>query len=233
MARGAGAMRATPTKPIEDIVPDVHRAGSVRLVSAGRTVLSVPVEVVVAERIEPGSTLSPGQVDRLERAADLEAAYRTAVRLLERRQFARGDLSRRLAMKGHPPESVQAAVARAEQAGYLDDARFATNYVRSRTARGRGPARLRRELLLMGVSRPTVDAALAAEIGELEAQGHRIEQLIAKRLPQLRARSAPNLARRLLAFLGRRGYTGPEVGRLVRMALKSSSGGGDRRPPPD
>jgi regulatory protein len=213
-------MRATPTKPVEDIIPDVRREGSVRLVTAGRTFLSVPAEAVAAERIQTGSLLGPEQVGRLERAADREAAYRTAVRLLERRPFARRDLAHRLSLKGHDAESARFALERAERAGYLDDARFATSYVQSRTARGRGPARLRRELLLMGVARPVVEEALQGAGPNPEVQLRKIEQLVAKRLPVLLARGGLNVRRNLMAYLARRGYTGPEVARAVRSAMR-------------
>ncbi len=193
-----------------------------RLVAAGRTFLSVPAEAVAAERIEPGSTLAPEQIGRLERAADLEAAYRTAVRLLERRPFAQRDLGRRLAMKGHDPDSVRVALDRAERAGYLDDARFAATYVQSRSVRGRGPARLRRELLVMGVARTVVEEALTRDGGSPEVQQRRIEQLIAKRLPQLRSRGITNVRRNLMAFLARRGFAGPAVVGLVRGALRET-----------
>jgi regulatory protein len=226
-------MKATPTRRIEDIVPDTRREGSVRLVASGRTLLSVPLEAVVAERIEPGSTLVPEQLDRLERAADAAAAYRTAVRLLARRQYARRDLGRRLGLKGHSRESVQAALDRAEAAGYLDDERFATDFVQSRTAQGRGPVRLRRELLMMGVARSTVDQALGGEVNGPEAQRRRVEQLIAKRLPQLQARQIPNPGRRLAAFLARRGFGGGEVARLVRSAVRASIHAAEKPAPPD
>ena len=104
---------------------------------------------------------------------------------------------------------------RAADAGYLDDREFAKFYVRSRSARGRGPARLRRELVQMGVAKELIEGALEG-CSAPEVVHEAIEGLIAKRAGQLKGLPASAVRRRLLAYLARRGYTGAEVLRLVR-----------------
>lgn len=207
-------------RPVEDILPDQRREGSVRLMSGGRTLLSVPADAVASERIAVGTLVGADQMERLESAADRAAAYRTALRLLERRPYGRVDLGRRLRLKGHSPEALAFALERAEQAGFLDDAKFAAHYVQSRSARGRGPSRLRRELQGMGVEKATVDQALGPELTDPEAVHERVRLLIAKRLPQVQGRPDAEARRRLLAFLARRGFAGLEIGRLVREAVR-------------
>lgn len=171
------------------------------------------------KRPSAGSAVGAEPPAPSDEAADRAAAYRTAVRLLERRPYARRDLGRRLGLKGHRPEDVEVALDRAEQAGYLDDTRFATQFVETRSARGRGPARLRRELSMMGVANQIVDQVLAAGEADPAEAAARISELIAKRRRQLAGLPAADARRRLVAFLARRGYTGPEVMRLVRDRL--------------
>jgi len=215
-------MRAIPTKPIEAIEPDLRREGCVRVVIGGRIALIVPADAARAAGIEIGSVLRAEVVHRLELAADEDAAYRTATRLLEGRPFARKDLARRLALKGHPLEVIEAALDRAQHFGYLDDVRFATYYVESRSARGRGPTRLRRELARLGVARDLIDAALASAAEEPAAAQARIRKLLARRMPQLAGLSRPSARRRLLAYLARRGYTGETARRVVAEEIGSS-----------
>lgn len=211
------AMRAAPTSAIERIEPD-RREGSVRLVVAGQTVLTVPVEAVRAERLGVGVELTQEVMTRLGHWADREAAFRTALRALERRPFARRDLGRRLMQKGHPSVAVAAALDRAAAAGLLDDERFARHYVQTRAARGRGPARLRRELSGQGVAASLIDRVLAEEISEEQTRAT-VLALAVKRAGQLQALERPARLRRVLAFLARRGHTGSEVRRLVRAAI--------------
>jgi regulatory protein len=208
-------MKVPLSKPVERIEPDPRLPGSVRLVIAGRTALTAPQAAVRAEGIGVGTTLSEPVLGRLCDAADRDAAFRTALRLLERRPFARRDLGRRLVLKGHSPAGVEGALDRAAEAGYLDDERFARHFVQTRSARGRGPARLRRDLSLQGVAAPLIDRVLADEISDDESHAAMLA-LARKRAGQFPHLDRSARVRRVLAYLARRGYSGPEVRRLVR-----------------
>ncbi len=210
-------MRAIPSKPVEELIPDPKREGAVRVMVGGRTVLIVPEDAARQEGLAVGRRLDAGQVERLEAASDRAAAYRTALQCLERRPFGKRDLARRLTLKGHDPDAVIDAVNRAEAAGLLDDEKFARFYVRSRGARGRGPSRLRRELAQMGIARDLIDAALAAE-SDPAAVETQIDALIAKRAAQLKDLPPAQAKRRLVAFLARRGFGGAELTNALRRA---------------
>lgn len=226
-------MTATLTEPVPfreigAVVPDPRRAGSVRVMVQGRPFLTIPREVAERERLTPGLVLHEGLLARLDRAADEEAAFRTALRYLERRPFAAKDLSRRLVLKGHPPPAAEAARVRAEGLGLLDDARFTLHYVQTRAARGRGPLRLRRDLALQGVERGVVDQALTEAFGADGSEGPQAEAVARRRLAQLRGLPRPVQRRRLLAFLARRGFAGHTVSRLVGSLLGPAGEAGAR-----
>ena len=97
---------------ITALEPDPRRPEAVRLELDGIRFGAVPRELVAIERLAVGRELDPALQDRLEAAADLEAAFRTALRALEVRSFARGDLTRRLVRKGHPRPAVETALQR-------------------------------------------------------------------------------------------------------------------------
>lgn len=215
-------MKAPPSSPVERIEPDPRIEGAVRVVIDGRTALTVPVEALRAEGVAVGAALSEAAFARLCAAADLAAAYRTALRLLERRPFARLDLGRRLRLKGHLPAAVDPALDRAERAGLLDDERFARHFIQTRSARGRGPARLRRELLMQGVADGVIDRVLVEEVSD-DASRQAVAALARKRAHQLRALPREDRVRRVVAFLARRGYTGAEVRRVVREAASGAT----------
>ena len=220
-------MTATPSEVTRRVIgalaTDPRRPGSVRVLVQGRPLLTVPREVAAAEGLAAGTPLDEPLYARLCRAADEEAAYRTALRLLERRPFAARDLARRLVLKGHPPEATAAAVQRAERAGLIDDVRFTQHYVETRTARGRGPLRLRRDLAALGVERPVVDRALAKAFpDDVEGLSAMVEPLARKRLAQLRGIPRTAARRRLLSFLARRGFQGAPVQQLVVRLLGGS-----------
>lgn len=204
---------------ITALVPEPRGPGSVRIEVDGERFASVSPEVVRAHGLQVGRELDEALRLRLEAEGDVEAAYRTALRAIERRSFARADLARRLLRKGHAPAAVEAALARVQEQGLLDDAAFAANYVETRAARGRGPLRLRRDLMAMGVERAIVDRAVAAHARESGGNGEVPLALASKRAAQLRDLPRHVRRRRVLAYLARRGFSGREVSDMVGQLL--------------
>jgi regulatory protein len=206
---------------ITALEPDPRRAGAVRVLVAGELFGTVSEETVRAERLAVGRALDEALADRLLQAADAEAAFRTVLRSLEVRSYARRDLARRLVRKGHPRAAVDHAIERVASLGLLDDAAFARNFVQTRAARGRGPARLVRDLMAMGVDRSVVDAAVAAEWDADDGRDRADvpRALAAKRAAQLGPLPRDVKRRRLLAYLARRGFTGTEALRAVEQAV--------------
>ncbi len=204
---------------ITALVPEPGGTGSVRIEVDGARFGSVPVEVARAEGLIPGRELDQARLARLAALAEVEATYRTALRAVERRSFARADLARRLRRKGHAPEAIELALTRLAEHGFLDDAAFAANYVETRAARGRGPMRLARDLAAMGVERSVIDRALAAHAPSDDIAGDVPRALAAKRAAQLGDLPRHVRRRRVLAYLARRGFSGREVTEMVGKLL--------------
>jgi regulatory protein len=220
-------MTATPSeltrRVIGALASDPRRPACIRVMVQGRPLLTISREIAAAEGLAVGTALEEPLYARLCRAADEEAAYRTALRLLEHRPFAARDLARRLVLKGHSPEATAAALQRAHAAGLVDDARFTLHYVETRAARGRGPLRLRRDLAALGVERTLVDRALLDAFPEGSAGiAEVVEPLARKRLAQLRGVPRAAARRRLQSFLARRGFQGDAVHALVLRLLGGS-----------
>ena len=201
---------------ITSIVPDPRRAGAVRVSVDGRprwTLAAGAVQDVVV-----GAVLTDALVGRLEVAADVEGALRAALRAFSHRSFARRELGRRLVRKGHPTPAVEAALEECERMGLVDDLAFARAFVESRAARGRGPARVARDLGAAGVERSVIDKALA-QWPESAAPEEQALALARKRAGQLRDVERQVRRRRVLAYLARRGFTGSTAQAAVREAM--------------
>ena len=204
---------------ITALVPEPRGPGSVRIEVDGERFASVAPEALRAHGLQVGRELDEALRARLQVEADAEAAYRTALRSIERRSFARADLGRRLLRKGHAREAVEAALTRASEQGLLDDVAFAANYVETRSARGRGPLRLARDLMVMGVERGIIDRAVAAHVRDSGGNGDVPLALASRRAAQLRDLPRHVKRRRVLAFLARRGFSGREVSEMVGKLL--------------
>ena len=151
-------------------------------------------------------TLKPGN--------EKSARFR-AMRLLERRPHAAGELARKLAQRGYEPEIVKRTIEYLKGIGLLDDARFAGNFVRYRLSGApRGPRRLAAELTSRGVDRKLAADAAAAGMGE----GGEAELALAA--------ARRYLKRRPLKFVGQRTVeAAKERQRAIAWLLRQGFGG--------
>jgi regulatory protein len=200
---------------ITSVEPDPRGAGAARVSVNGRWFCTIPAFSVGALALKPGLPLDGDLRERLGEAADTQAAFRFVVAALGRRGFARRDLERRMVQKGHPRDAVQSALARAAELGLLDDLAFARAYAEAKSARGRGPARLLRDLFAMGVDRSTAEEAVNAAWLDGEHVRSATCTLAQKRSAQLGSLPRPVKRRRVLAYLARRGFSGREVREMV------------------
>lgn len=198
------------------LAPDPRQPGY-RLVEVDRgRFASLPAAALEPLELRLGGVLSATVLERLRELADIEAAEEAALRALARRAHARRDLQRRLVKKQHPPRAIDAALERLGARGLLDDRSFAEQYAALRATRGRGPARLLRDLLAQGVERRIAeDAVRRALADEGIDPGVEARAVAVRRARQLSGLPPVVRKRRLLAFLLRRGYSGPQVRELV------------------
>ena len=204
------------------LAPDPRRP-DYRLVEVDRgRFASLPAADLAGLGLIVGREIPPLVFERLQELADLEAAHRAALRAVARRAHARLDLRRRLLQKQHPPHAVEGALDRLSAAGLLNDAQFATDYAAAKARRGRGPARLVRDLQAQGVERRLAENAVRTS---LAAEGvdpaGTVRALAAKRAQQLKGLPPVVKKRRLVAFLVRRGFAGAEVREVVEGLVSS------------
>jgi regulatory protein len=93
---------------------------------------------------------------------DPEAARLDGIGMLARSDLARRALRDRLVERGYERGAAEEAVALLADERLVDDARFVSNRIASRVARGHGPRRIRLELEQDGLEKGLVDVALKA-----------------------------------------------------------------------
>jgi regulatory protein len=133
-----------------------------------------------------------------------------AMRLLARREYASGELSRRLQAQGAPSALAREVVAQLVQEGWVSDERFTGAFVRSRRSRGDGPLKLRAELRERGVA-----ADIIADQIDPQAEADWLPQLQAlcvRHFPQPAADYAQWAKQ--ARFLIRKGYTHAQIRRV-------------------
>jgi regulatory protein len=183
----------------------------------GRELATVAIDTIDRLHLAVGRPIAP-VAEALERDAAALKTYDRALNMLAARARSSSDLRRQLTRKGEPPEQVNAAIARLQQAGFLDDAGFARQFARSKIAGpGFAKRRLEQELYRRGVARDVASEAIAEVLDDdsVDAAGT-IERLARKKMRSLAKLDPAGRSRRLYAFLARRGYDSEEIKRAIK-----------------
>jgi regulatory protein len=157
----------------------------------------------------PGSAKDPAR-----------AAYDRALAALGRRSHSACELRESLSRKGFSAEAVEGALAGLAREGWIDDARFAAEFVASRARRGVGRARIRAELAARGVAGEVAAAALAGGYPAEDEAQRAVEAARKKRRSITRPGREGDAA--LARFLRGRGFSPGAIARALGDREKES-----------
>ncbi len=202
---------------ITAIIPSARKAGRFDLLVDGRHEATLSLETIERLALAVGRAYDELR-DSVQREAALLATYDRALNLLALRARSSRELRRQLVRKGEPADQVDAAIARLQAAGFLDDGAFARQFARSKAVgSGMSRRRIQQELGRRGVARQVGDDAIADVFEEEQLDARAVvEQAARKKLRSLENLDAVTRKRRLYAFLARRGYDLDDIRRVMQ-----------------
>jgi regulatory protein len=201
--------------------------GRIAIEIDGDAAAIVAVEVVARLGLSVDSELSTEALSVLAEEGAALRTYDRALRMLAARGRSVRELRRRLLAAKEPESYVDAALERLVTMGLLDDAEYARQVARSQmVGRGYAPRRLQQELARRGVARDVADRAIDLVRSEDAAPGSfgaeegivltdAIAKLARRKLRSLVSVDAETRARRLYAFLARRGYDSDDIRKVM------------------
>ena len=155
------------------------------------------------------------------RSGTPDAAMRAGLRLLAARSRSRHELRLALQRRGFTSGQQNAALARLDSLGYLDDARFARQRAATLLSNGFGPGAVLSRLLAHGLTDAEAKRGLLQ--GEAEISFNEIDAaraLLKKR--RLNASADGKSTARAARLLAARGFSEEVIGRLIdELALDS------------
>lgn len=142
-----------------------------------------------------------------EKSGDLNRAKRRALHILERSDRTEQELRDKLS-KNYLPEVVDAAVEYVKSYHYIDDHRYAVNYLNSR-GKGKSSRQVEQELLYKkGISKAVLEKAL--EEAEPQDEQEQIRRWMEKKQIDPATANRDEL-RRFYQFLMRRGFRSADI----------------------
>ncbi|GAA4878406.1 regulatory protein RecX [Saccharopolyspora cebuensis] len=163
--------------------------------------------------------------DEAERTPE-QRARDVVYRLLAVRARSRDELRQALLRKGFEDEVADGVLRKFVDAGLVDDAAFAAEWVHERQRnRGLGRKALGFELRRKGVSEDLVAAALSTVDEDDEVE--RAREAVRRKLRSTTSADGAVLMRRLVGMLARKGYSEGLAFRVVREELERSGVDGE------
>jgi regulatory protein len=142
-------------------------------------------------------------------------------RLLATRARSHSELRRALLRKGIGDDVAEAVLQKFRNAGLVDDAAFAETWVQQRQRQqGLGKDALGHELRSKGLDEEVIADALSTVDSDDEVE--RAHELVRSRLRTMPSVDGKTRMRRLVAMLGRKGYSEALAFRVARKELEQS-----------
>ncbi len=181
---------------------------------------------VTAGWLVVGQELSQEKIDSLQAEDAAETAYQKALHFLSYRPRSSAEVRRNLEKRGLSDELVEGTVNRLQQAGLVDDQKFAQTWIENRsTFRPRSKSALRMELRRKGLSDEIIQPVLDDQVDE-QALAFEAARKYARRLAGL---DWFDFRQKLSGFLARRGFSYTTLSPVVSEVWKefqTADGGG-------
>ncbi|MCS6874290.1 MAG: recombination regulator RecX [Pyrinomonadaceae bacterium] len=141
-------------------------------------------------------------------------ALEKAIKLLAIKYYSASELQQKLRQKGFSDEEIKDAIKRLERYGYLDDEKFAQNFVESKIKQKPiGKKLVKQKLKQKKIPDKIIEKAVSA-IKEEEL----IEVALEKRLQQKGCPKNQKEVKNLYNYLLRRGFSGDIIMEMLRKA---------------
>lgn len=157
--------------------------------------------------LAPEGSVSKNDYEQIMHEVLGKRAKKRALHLLEQMDRTEAGLREKLETGGYPAECIEEAISYVKRFHYLDDARYAQNYVRYKGEK-MSRMQIKQKLSAKGISREIIDLAL-----EEQYQGDETSQI--QKLLEKRGYSRENCEQkefqRTYQFLMRRGFRSSDV----------------------
>jgi len=147
--------------------------------------------------------------------------YTAAINSLARRAYSVFEMRTYLERRAEDKEVVKGILDRLKQLDYLDDARYARQFVRQRTElRKQGPFRIARDLRARGVPDRHIEAAISERSAE-SSEGPLVRERLSRRIKSLRGPLDERRVASLYRSLLRAGFSADIIRRELTALTKA------------
>jgi regulatory protein len=177
----------------------------------GEFAFGCSIDVAVQFGLTKGKQLSEQEIERLLAQEDVMRLKQVALRYATYKSRTAHEVRLKMLEKEFSPEEAEYAVQFLEEFGYVDDAKYARNFIKERQERKpSGTERLRQELAKRGISKFDIEDALAEAFPKESVRETMLDnalQAAHKKLRSLQGKAHQKRQQALIGYLQRQGFT--------------------------
>lgn len=191
------------------------------LYADGEFLVGVSAETLIRFGIRTGDEIGEEKLKALQATEELQGAKSVALRFLARRQRTEKEIRDKLREREFADEEIQKTIENLRELGFLNDEEFARSYIRHQlTLRPKGKLVLKQKLLMLGIQRELVDAAVNEAFQETDQTDVALQAAQKFIKKSTKGKDDPRKSRqKLAAFLTRRGFTWDIVSSVTKTIM--------------
>lgn len=164
--------------------------------------------------IDIGESVDEEQYRRILDNTLIPRAKKRGMNLLMKQDRTQSDITNKLSDSGYPQEAIDAAIDYLKSFHYIDDYRYASNYIHYKSS-SMSIKQIQNKLSEKGVDRAVIEAALNEYSIENESLEHQlIEKLILKRTKGILPCGTYEDKQKLYAYLYNKGFSISDIERV-------------------
>lgn len=169
--------------------------------------------------IREGEPLSEESLREIEEEILPTRAKRRAMNLLQNRDYTEAGLREKLRNGDYPESCIEEAVAYVKSYGYVDDCRYAGDFITYNLDR-KSRTRMEQDLMRKGISKDTIRIVFEEleEQGTSQDEGAMIRRLLEKKKYDPQTATGQE-KQRMYAFLYRRGFRAEVISRALLLDI--------------
>ncbi|MCI9066721.1 MAG: regulatory protein RecX [Lachnospiraceae bacterium] len=169
--------------------------------------------------IREGEPLSEESLREIEEEILPTRAKRRAMNLLQNRDYTEAGLREKLRNGDYPESCIEEAVAYVKSYGYVDDCRYAGDFITYNLDR-KSRTRMEQDLMRKGISKDTIRTVFEEleEQGTSQDEGAMIRRLLEKKKYDPQTATGQE-KQRMYAFLYRRGFRAEVISRALLLDI--------------
>lgn len=180
----------------------------------GRFVCGMDTETIVKNGLKVGQEITIEKLSSLQSDSEVNKAFDKCLSLLERQLYTKKQIARKLAEKGYLAETIDSAINKLGEYGYVDDKIFAKSFASANQRKSK--KELKYKLLQKGVSAEIIENTVA----EVDPETERDNAVLAAEKYMRRKEPTKENLTKLFSYLMGKGFGAEDVKFAVRQFNK-------------